>query len=55
MLGYENNGSKANSQSSKKNTQQRISIGDFCDHFQIPKEVMKDGLLFIWVEKEIIS
>lgn len=23
-------------------------------HFKIPKEVMKDGLVFIWVEKEII-
>ena len=55
MLGYESNTSKGSNQSCKKNSDQRISIRDFCEHFVIPKEVMKDGLLFIWVEKEIIS
>jgi len=36
----------------KKN---RITIHDFIDNFKIPTSVMKDGLLFIWVEKEVIS
>ena len=34
--------------------QDRISIEDFKQKFRVPKEVMKDGLVFIWVEKEII-
>lgn len=38
-----------------KPSQQKISIEDFCDNFKIPTSVMKDGLVFIWVEKEIIS
>lgn len=36
----------------KKN---RINIDDFVNNFKIPTSVMKDGLVFIWVEKEIIS
>ena len=36
----------------KKN---RICIEDFVNNFKIPTTVMKDGLVFIWVEKEIIS
>lgn len=36
----------------KKN---RICIEDFVSNFKIPTSVMKDGLVFIWVEKEIIS
>lgn len=33
----------------------KISIEDFCDNFKISTQVMKDGLVFIWVEKEYIS
>ena len=40
---------------SKKNKNGRISIEDFVANFKIPTSVMKDGLVFIWVEKEIIS
>lgn len=36
-----------------KKGQKTVSIQDF-KKFKIPNEVMKDGLLFIWVEKEII-
>ena len=36
----------------KKN---RVCIEDFVNNFKIPTSVMKDGLVFIWVEKEIIS
>ena len=35
--------------------QNRISIDDFCENFKISTDVMKDGLVFIWVEKEYIS
>jgi hypothetical protein len=34
---------------------QTVSIEQFTKHFKIPTSVMKDGLVFIWVEKEIIS
>ena len=34
---------------------QTISIEHFTKNFKIPTSVMKDGLVFIWVEKEIIS
>lgn len=37
----------------QKKGQKTVSITDF-KKFKIPPEVMKDGLLFIWVEKEII-
>ena len=47
LMGYEDNrGSKP---------QQKISIDDFVNNFKLPTSVMKDGLLFIWVEKEIIQ
>jgi hypothetical protein len=32
----------------------KISIEEFKKSFNIPKTVMKDGLVFIWVEKEYI-
>ena len=32
----------------------KVSIEDFKKNFQIPTSVMKDGLVFIWVEKELI-
>ena len=38
-----------------KSSRQKISIEEFCANFKIPTSVMKDGLVFIWVEKEIIS
>lgn len=33
----------------------RISIEEFKKCFDVPTTVMKDGLVFIWVEKEFIS
>lgn len=33
----------------------RITVDEFCQNLKIPMDVMKDGLLFIWVEKEYIS
>lgn len=35
-------------------TSQKITIDDF-KQLQIPPEVMKDGILFVWCEKELIS
>jgi len=32
----------------------KISIEEFKKNFNIPTTVMKDGLVFIWVEKEYI-
>lgn len=40
---------------SKKSAGPRISIEDFKNNFKIPTSVLKDGLVFIWVEKDIIS
>lgn len=46
----------SNAQSdAKKGKNGRITIEDFVANFKIPTSVMKDGLVFIWVEKEIIS
>lgn len=42
-----------NSYSSEKQPK-KISIEDFKKSFDIPTSVMKDGLVFIWVEKEFI-
>ena len=33
----------------------RLTIDDFTKHFKISTDVMKDGLVFIWIEKEYIS
>ena len=33
----------------------KITFDEFCSSLKIPVDVMKDGLLFIWVEKEYIS
>ena len=35
--------------------QKTVSIKDFSENFKIDTHVMKDGLVFIWVEKEYIS
>ena len=32
-----------------------ITIEDFEKNLNIPTELMKEGLLFIWVEKQIIA
>jgi hypothetical protein len=32
----------------------KICIDEFKKNFKIPTSVMKDGLVFIWVEKELI-
>ena len=40
---------------SQQQAEGRISIEDFCSNFKISTDVMKDGLVFIWVEKEYIS
>lgn len=47
---------KFDTQQSKKPFQclTKINIKDFTQNFDIPTSVMKDGLVFIWVEKEII-
>ena len=42
-------------ESSKKEKKNRVNIEDFINNFRVPTSVMKDGLLFIWVEKEVIS
>lgn len=44
----------ASNQNSKSKSESRVSIEDFKKNFKIPTTVMKDGLVFIWVEKEII-
>jgi tRNA1(Val) A37 N6-methylase TrmN6 len=44
-----------NSKLSKSKNTNGISIEEFCRSFKVPTTVMKDGLLFIWVEKEIIA
>lgn len=44
---------KDSSKGDKKNG--RITIDEFVNNFRIPTSVMKDGLVFIWVEKQIIS
>jgi tRNA1(Val) A37 N6-methylase TrmN6 len=38
----------------KDKQSRKISIDDFKKCFQISTKVMKDGLVFIWVEKELI-
>lgn len=42
-------------QKSADDSSDRITIEDFCSNFKISTDVMKDGLVFIWVEKEYIS
>ena len=37
-----------------KPTPGRISMKEFQASFCVPPQIMKDGLVFIWVEKEII-
>lgn len=43
------------SKSSASDMNGKITVDDFCSNIKIPTDVMKDGLLFIWVEKEYIS
>lgn len=38
----------------KKKIPGRISFDEFKESFDLPTEVMRDGLVFIWVEKEVI-
>ena len=40
---------------STQTTRGNISFEDISKNLKIPTKVMKDGLLFIWVEKEFIS
>ena len=47
-------GTKNKLRSSNQKTKNRISICEFCKDFKISTDVMKDGLVFIWVEKEYI-
>jgi hypothetical protein len=39
----------------KDKQSKKVSIEEFKKNFKIPTTVMKDGLVFIWVEKELIS
>lgn len=44
----------AKASGSKSKNKNSIGIADF-NKLKIPSSVMKDGLIFIWVEKELIS